>query len=144
MQRDWERPVSAEWIRSFERAVKKSGPRTVLAAHSLGCLLVAQWAAGTSLAIKGALLVAVPDPESDVFPEESEGFVLVPGDKFRFSSIVVASTDDAFGRVGYARHCAHSWGSRFVDIGAAGHINAASGLGDWPFGYSLLKELIDA
>ena len=35
------------------------------------------------------------------------------------------------------------WGSEFVDAGHAGHINAASGLGDWRFGQGLLERLID-
>jgi predicted alpha/beta hydrolase family esterase len=38
---------------------------------------------------------------------------------------------------------ARSWASRFVIIGAAGHINTASSLGDWPAGLELLHELAD-
>jgi predicted alpha/beta hydrolase family esterase len=45
-------------------------------------------------------------------------------------------------RVGAALF-ARSWASRFVIIGAAGHINTASSLGDWPAGLELLHELAD-
>jgi hypothetical protein len=43
-----------------------------------------------------------------------------------------------------ARSFANSWGSTFVGIGDAGHINSASALGDWPRGRELLSELVDA
>ncbi|HET7812567.1 MAG TPA: alpha/beta hydrolase, partial [Steroidobacteraceae bacterium] len=57
-------------------------------------------------------------------------------------SIVVASRNDPYGTLDFARGCAQAWGSRFVDIGDAGHINAASGLGDWAAGHELLGELV--
>ncbi len=41
----------------------------------------------------------------------------------------------------WAREYADAWGSTSVNIGPAGHINAASGLGEWPAGYSLLAGL---
>lgn len=40
-----------------------------------------------------------------------------------------------------AEQCAQAWGSRVVRIGTAGHINAASQLGDWPEGFALLEPL---
>jgi len=36
---------------------------------------------------------------------------------------------------------ARVWGASFVDVGACGHINGASGLGPWPQGESILREL---
>ncbi len=59
-----------------------------------------------------------------------------------FPTIVVASTDDEFVSLARARHFASTWESRFVSIGDAGHINAASRLGDWPTGQILLAELL--
>ena len=38
---------------------------------------------------------------------------------------------------------ARAWGSRWVDLGEAGHINAESGLGDWPQGHAWLLALVD-
>jgi len=34
-----------------------------------------------------------------------------------------------------------AWGSEFMMSGEAGHINSASGLGDWPEGFALLNAL---
>jgi hypothetical protein len=60
-----------------------------------------------------------------------------------FASILVSSTDDPYGGVDFARACAAAWGSRLVSIGAAGHINSASGYGEWPEGLALLQALLD-
>jgi len=57
---------------------------------------------------------------------------------------VVASTDDPYVTVDRAEFFARSWGSRFVTIPQGGHLNASSGLGEWPAGKKLLKELLSA
>ena len=36
---------------------------------------------------------------------------------------------------------AKAWGAELVDIGNAGHINTASGYGEWPEGERLLQRL---
>ena len=59
-------------------------------------------------------------------------------------SLVVASHDDPYGSLDFSRGCADAWGSRWVDIGPAGHINGDSGLGDWPEGKRLLESLTEA
>jgi predicted alpha/beta hydrolase family esterase len=38
---------------------------------------------------------------------------------------------------------AQDWGARWVNLGACGHINAQSGLGDWPEGLALLQTFIE-
>jgi predicted alpha/beta hydrolase family esterase len=48
---------------------------------------------------------------------------------------------DPFVTAERARTFAWAWGSRFVTVGDAGHINSQSGLGDWPAGFALLQEL---
>lgn len=58
-----------------------------------------------------------------------------------FPSIVVASADDPYSTLDSAKSCAESWGSRFINIGTAGHINSSSGLGNWREGFSLYKKL---
>ena len=140
-QRNWNNPVCDEWVYALEKAVKKIGASPILVAHSLGCLCVAHWAARTSLKIKGALLVAPPNPDDDGFPSEARGFSPVPLGSFGFPSIVIASSNDPFGSLEFARSCAAGWGSRFVNIGPAGHINSESGLGEWPEGFALYQEL---
>ena len=60
-----------------------------------------------------------------------------------FPSILVASRDDNRCPFELAAGLARDWGSEFVDAGHAGHLNAESGLGDWPQGHALLQRLMD-
>lgn len=139
--RDWDHPVCSEWMADLEKAVEGAGTETVLVAHSLGCLLLVHWAAKSLLPVKAALLVSVPDPSGANFPEEAKGFDDLPSGRFRFPSIIVASTNDPYGSHEHMQACAEMWGSRFITLGAYGHINASSGLGSWPEGYELLSSL---
>ena len=52
---------------------------------------------------------------------------------------MVASTTDEWTTLARVRQFAEAWGSELLDIGAAGHINAASGYGAWPAGLELLR-----
>ena len=144
IQDEWERPACSAWLQRLEVAVIASGPGTVLVAHSLGCLLAVHWAAradARSLGhVKAALLVGVPDPLRPAFPPELVGFEPVPMQALPFASIVVASTTDPYGSWEHSRDCAAAWSSRLVTIGAAGHINTASGFGDWKQGFKLLES----
>jgi predicted alpha/beta hydrolase family esterase len=140
-QRDWDNPVCAEWVAAIEEAVKRAGPDVVLVAHSLACLAVAHWAAKPHSPVKAALLAAVPDCKGPSFPVEARGFSGTPIRPFSFQSTVVVSDDDPYGSPENSRQLAAAWGSRVVQIGSRGHINASSGLGAWPEGYELLKQL---
>ena len=140
-QRNWDHPVCEEWASILENTVQSIGSSVVVAAHSLACLVVAHWAARLHSPIKAALLVAVPDPDGPNFPREACGFSHLPKRQFCFPSIVVTSTNDPYGSLAHAQACASAWGSRLVNIGAAGHINDSSGFGQWPEGYRLLQQL---
>lgn len=96
----------------------------------------------SSSLVRAAFLVTVPDPDGPNFPSAAQGFKPVPLMRFPFPSLVVASTDDPFGSVHHAQRCAVAWGSAFVEIGSAGHINADSGHGEWPVGFALLEQLL--
>lgn len=142
IQRDWDRPRREDWVSALDAALPACPAPPVLVAHSLACLLVAHWAGRFAKPIKGALLVAVPDPDSPNFPPQARGFSPLPLLPFAFPSIVVASTDDPFSSRSHAKHCASAWRSEFVEISHAGHINADSGLGAWKDGYALLQKLL--
>jgi predicted alpha/beta hydrolase family esterase len=58
-----------------------------------------------------------------------------------FPTIVVASRDDPYVAFERATAMAKAWGAELVDIGKAGHINSASGFGEWPDGERLLQRL---
>ena len=145
---DWDHPVRATWCATLDRAVadEPRGP-ICLAAHSLGCLTVAQWALRLASSaqlgkIAGALLVAPPDPAGPAFPRDAHGYDEIALEPLPFPSIVVASSDDPYGTLAFAERCAMGWGSRFIDIGPRGHINAESGLGDWEEGRRWLASLV--
>ncbi|NOS81994.1 MAG: alpha/beta hydrolase [Nitrospira sp.] len=140
---EWDQPVCEDWVRVLDEAVRACSSPPLLVAHSLACLLVAQWAYRSVLVPKGAFLVALPDPQSECFPAAASGFAPMPMVRFAFRSLVVASTNDPFGSLSHAKECAIAWGSRLVDIGQAGHINTDSRHGAWDEGYSLLKEFMD-
>src|SRR6266508_2751450 len=141
MQDDWETPHCADWVARLDQALAYAGPDTLLVAHSAGCALVAHWAVGCQQGqVRGALLVAPSDPEAPSFPVGATGFAPIPLLRLPFASIVVASSNDPFVTVERAQTFASAWGSKFVMIGEAGHINRASGFGDWPEGLALLRN----
>lgn len=136
----WDEPDLLDWIDALEQAVGTAPTPPILVAHSLACLLVAHWQDVSDLPIIGAFLVAVPDPASPAFPPQAAGFANVPERKFRFPSLIVASTNDPYGSLPYVEARAQQWGSELKIIGAAGHINGQSELGDWPDGRALLRD----
>jgi prephenate dehydrogenase len=145
-QRDWEFPHREWWLQRISEEVHQAPAPIVFAAHSLGCVAVAHWcqvALGDVGKIKGALLVAPADLDRKDAPRQTKDFAPVPQRLLPFPSIVVASSNDPFCSMDRARELAHNWGSRLVDIGAAGHINGDSGLGDWPEGKRLLRHLVE-
>jgi predicted alpha/beta hydrolase family esterase len=150
-QSDWENPIRDEWVATLEAAIFAAPSATgsseiVLVAHSLACLMVAEWGAVAPPAslrkIKGALLVAPVDPHGPAFPGSARGFGNVPMAALPFPSLVAASGNDPYATLEYAHRCARAWGSAFADVGALGHINGSSGLGAWPQGRVLLDSLV--
>jgi uncharacterized protein len=143
-QDDWERPRCADWVARLDEAIRAT-PDAILVAHSSSCALVAHWAAGRPTGqVRGALLVAPSDPEAPSYPVGPTGFAPMPRQALGFPTVVVASRNDPYVTLERARQFAEAWGSRLVDIGDAGHINSASGFGEWPQGLALLQELRQA
>ena len=139
--RDWTNPTLVEWVAELDAGIAACEGPPILVAHGLACALVAHWAQSHSqLAIAGAMLVAPSDVEAASFPKDSTGFAPIPRQRLRFPSIVVASSNDEFVSPERAGALAAAWGSRLVDVGRAGHINAASGHGPWPEGEQLLND----
>jgi predicted alpha/beta hydrolase family esterase len=101
-----------------------------------------RWAEKYKRIIKGALLVAPSDVEAPSYPPGTRGFSPMPNFKLPFPSFIIASTNDEYVTFERAKEFAGNWGSKFIDAGDLGHINSASDLGNWPFGYTQLKKLI--
>jgi uncharacterized protein len=87
------------------------------------------------------LLVAPPDPERDDMPPHLYNWRPIVRERLPFASLVVSSSDDPYCRPERAAAMAGDWGSDSATIGARGHINGESGLGDWPQGHALLELL---
>ncbi len=143
-QRDWDRPELDEWLRSLAKAIDAADAPPVLAAHSLGCVLVAHAVRkAPALRVRAALLVAPADVDTLAATMPVIGsFVPIPLAPLPFPTTVVAGRDDPYVAFERARRFAEAWGSAFVDAGEVGHINAASGLGDWDAGRGHLEALL--
>jgi predicted alpha/beta hydrolase family esterase len=130
----------------LEEVVLESEQPTWLAAHSLGCHLVSAWAAHSRLSarVRGALLVAIPDVEREDMPPQLHGWRPALRQPLPLPSVAVLSLDDPYCEPDRGAALAAAWGARVVWAGHCGHLNGASGLGDWGAGQALLQTLIDA
>jgi uncharacterized protein len=145
-QHDWNRPLRGDWLARLDATIVDLAPRpVVLVAHSLGCALVAAWAAHSShtARVRGTLLVAPPDLGRQDTPAPLPGWAPIVRERLPFEAVVVASRDDPWCAFEHAQALAHDWGARLVDAGACGHINAESALGDWAPGRSLIDPWLD-
>ncbi|MDB5134273.1 MAG: alpha/beta hydrolase [Mucilaginibacter sp.] len=143
-QRDWETPIRTDWTATLQSYVEQYDPQNlILVVHSLACITTAYWAQQYNVKIKGALLVAPSDTEADTYPPGTTGFKPVPLLKLPFPSILVASTNDYYVTLDRATQFAEAWGSELINVGDAGHINVASGYGEWDKGLEFLQQLDD-
>lgn len=141
-QQEWETPLRDEWVANIQKSVSKYDPqKLILVGHSAVCSAIAKWAEQYQTKIKAALLVAPADPEAQTFPQGATGFAPMPLHKLPFLSTVVASSNDFYATIDRAKYFADAWGSEFISIGEAGHINTASGYGHWNEGLEILKRL---
>ena len=142
-QDDWLWPRRGDWMARLDEVLLGSAQPVLLAAHSLGCQLVAAWAAHSAHTgrVAGALLVAPPDTEREDMPPNLFNWRPIPREKLPFASVAVVSSDDPYCAPPRAQAMAGAWGSELLEIGARGHINGESGLADWPEGLALPERL---
>jgi predicted alpha/beta hydrolase family esterase len=141
---NWNAPRLPEWVDALDTAIERANQEEppVIVAHSLGCIALVHWASQVFHGVHAALLVAPTDPERPDATEGLRGFAPVPMLELAFPSHVVASSDDPHATIERAKAFAEAWGSAFTDVGPHGHLNAASGHGEWPRGLALLEELL--
>ncbi|QPS08572.1 serine hydrolase family protein [Delftia acidovorans] len=137
-QDDWLVPHRDPWVAALEQLVLSRPEPVVLAAHSLGCITAAHMGPEASARVRGALLVAPADPERRA---QLADFAPVPYAPLPYRSVLVASSNDPYCPIRRAGAYARAWGSEFVRLQNAGHINVESGFGDWPLGLALLQSL---
>jgi uncharacterized protein len=139
----------AAWVAELDRSLARIEGPVILVAHSGGVIMVVHWAQSHRRAIHGALLAAPPDFETPLpegYPTQEvlrqNGWLPTPRAPLPFPSIVAASTNDPLGRYDRVAELATAWGSRIVNVGAVGHLNPASGFGEWPRAEALIRELL--
>lgn len=139
-------PHRNTWVNKINLAMRRAGRPVILVAHSLGCHAVAWWAEYERPAygnpVVGALLVAPPDVERVGVDVRLARFAPTPREALPFPAFLAASENDTYCLLRVARSLASDWGATFAYAGSIGHINAASGIGDWQFGQLLLAQLL--
>jgi len=138
----------AQRVTAIERAAQVVEGPLVIVAHSGGVIMVAHWARQTRRSVLGALLATPPDfdcPLPDGYPTLDQlsagGWLPVPRLPLPFPSIVAASRNDPLARFDRVGEMAAAWGSRLVDLGEVGHLNPASGYGEWPGATALIEQV---
>lgn len=134
-QDDWSQPDLPRWSARLDELRARDPRPTLLVAHSFGCLTAVHSIRRDLAEVAGVLLVAPADPAKFGVSD------LLPMQALPCPAIMVASSDDPWMRQIDAALWAQRWGSEFVAAGACGHINAESGLGDWPEGQRQLARL---
>ena len=133
----WEVPELADWMSALDRVTGDRAP--LLVGHSLGCLLALEWCRQYPARTAGLFLVALPNSVAAIFPLQGLPFaaidLLTPPP---VPILMVASDNDPYCEVGRSREIAGGLGAGWVSLGAVGHINADSGLGNWDHGQDLL------
>ncbi|MDB5867304.1 MAG: putative esterase of the alpha/beta hydrolase fold family [Betaproteobacteria bacterium] len=137
-QKDWDIPSLEDWVSGLGQEIRATRKPVLLVAHSFGCLVAVRQGVLDPRGILGALLVAPANPD------RFEVTWMLPIRALGFPTIVVASDNDPWMPLVSAQWWAERWGSRFVNVGAAGHINAESGVGAWPLGAKLFADLKSA
>ena len=135
-------------VAAIERAARAIDGPLVIVAHSGGCVMVAHWARQTTRAVHGALMACPPDFDEEMpegYPTRQAlrdgGWLPVPRDPLPFPSITAVSCNDPLGRHARVVELGRAWGSRLVELGEVGHLNPASGFGEWPQAEQFIAEL---
>jgi predicted alpha/beta hydrolase family esterase len=135
-------------VADLQEVVERADSPVTIVAHSAGVLTTVHWAAQHDLPVRGAILATPPDLAQALGPAyptlaelRESGWLPIPHVPLRFPSIVAASTNDELSDPENVRGLARAWGSRLITIGPVGHLNPASGYGEWPGAEVLLDVL---
>jgi len=140
-QDDWDTADLAAWATRIGEtlAAEPLGP-WIAVAHSFGCLALAQHLLSTcgrtAHGVRGALLVAPAEPGRFGLDEQPLR------QRLRLPATLLASDTDPWMSAQRAESFAQAWGSGFVNLGDAGHINTEAGFGPLPAAKKLTEFLI--
>ena len=127
-QDDWDAPDLERWSDRVADTLEALGPGPhVIAAHSFGCLATLRATLRRpSRDVAQLLLVAPADPA------RFDAADALPQGRLGLPSCVVASDTDPWMSASRAAEWASRWGSGWINLGDAGHINVDSGYGPFP------------
>ena len=135
-------------VSAIQRTLETIEGPIIVVAHSAGVVMLVHWAQKHARELEGVLLAAPPDFESPLpagYPTpdalQTNGWLPVPRHALPFRSIAAASTNDPLATLDRVTQMASDWGSELVNVGALGHINPASGFGEWPLAEQLIQSL---
>ncbi len=119
-----------KWVDLLDRTIASMPSAPILVAHSAG------------------VMMTPPDFENPLpkgYPAMDvlylNGWLPTPRTRLPFPSLVAASENDPLAAIDRVRELARDWGSAFVNAGAVGHLNPASGFGPWPRAHELVRSL---
>ncbi len=135
-------------VAAIEQVADAIEEPAIAVAHSGGVIALVHWARTTRHQLKAALLVVPPDfarPMPSGYPSlgdlQEHGWLPVPWHPLPFRSLVVVSSNDPLAAASQVRAMAQAWGSAIHEAGPVGHLNPASGYGDWPLAEALINRL---
>lgn len=143
-----ERLSCSAQVQALEATLSRVKGSVILVAHSGGVITVAHWAQQHRRPIHGALLAAPAYFEAPLpagYPSGAvlleNGWLPVPRLPLPFPTIAAVSDNDPLGNKDDVMALARAWGSRIVEVGPVGHLNPASGFGEWLQAIPLIRSL---
>lgn len=130
VQHDWSRPDLDRWAERIGSTLDGAGPRGqdwIAVAHSFGCLAIARhFVLRPDSPVRAVLFVAPAEPDKfGIAAALPQGRLPVP-------SMLVASDNDPWMQRASTRRWAARWGSGWLTLGEAGHVNAEAGFATLP------------
>ena len=146
---DQDKLSCAAWVAELDKSLAAIAGPVILVAHSAGVMIVVHWAQRHRRPIVGALLAAPPDFESPLpegYPTQQvlrdNGWLPTPRAALPFPTIVACEHQRSARAVTSASRRSRGPGAaRSSMLGNVGHLNPASGYGEWPQAEEFIREL---
>jgi predicted alpha/beta hydrolase family esterase len=129
-------PECTVWVRTLERAIRRTPPPVVILAHSIGCM--ATIFAIVAAPVAAVVLVAPADAERSDAPKTLHTFTPIPMESLATPALLVASDSDPYCTLERAEAFAQAWRTDLEIVAGGGHINADAGFGPWPDGWLMV------
>lgn len=141
-QDNWLQPDCEKWINKIDSVLNNEDlSKVVLIGHSLGSIAIVKWSVLYKKSVKSAILVAPADIEQTISEVNLKSFLPIPLEHIKFKTLLITSSNDTWIKSDRAIMFAKKWGSDYINIGNAGHINVSSGFGYWDDIFTYIKIL---